>query len=137
MVNMVEILVDAAIMGDKAAAVKHDVGRTTIYRHRKAILQDKAQKAEFELMVKEANVSGIAEKLESVLNTAIEHMQYALQQVEIDADGLNAITNATRTLAEIHFGVKLIASRVDANHQADRSPSTGPRSLVARPTAAA
>lgn len=134
---MVDLLVDAAIMGDKAAAAKHDVNRVTIYRYRKEIMADKAQSKAFNEAMREANVSGIAEKLESVLNTAIEHMQYALQQVEIDADGLNAITNATRTLAEIHFGVKLIASRVDANHQADRSPSTGPRSLVARPTAAA
>lgn len=120
--NEVDVLVDAAIHGDVKAAKKHGISRTTVYRYRRDMTTRRSQ---FDEALKAANIRDVEEVLGSALHTAAEHLQLAVQEVEHTPEGLDAITNATRALAEIYFGIKMIRARIDAVNQADRDATEG------------
>lgn len=123
--HVAQVVVDASIMGDAAAAERHKISEMTVNRYRHLAEDDASVKelvsAKWAAADKDWSVG-----LSSAIKAQIEFLNRAAASASpIDADVIDAVTGALKTLADVALTSRMLDARI-ANRTGQAREADGP-----------
>jgi hypothetical protein len=123
--SMVQMLVEAVLLGDSKAAKKYGVTRQTLLNYRKLLKDDPSFFTLFEQTSNALLTRPWADDLDSALGKTVNKMvQMVEAQVNGEPEALEAVTKAFTALSEIQLAREVLGA---ANSNQDAAPATAGR----------